>query len=584
MKTIINYIKPEFKRMLWGLLIKFVGTTMDLCIPWILAYMIDNIISKRDIKEIYLWGLLMVGCAFLGVFANVYANRNASAVGRDVTNNLRNDLYKKINTLSSSQIDCFTVPSLISRLTTDTNNIHRTVCVMQRLGVRAPILLIGGIMITLTLDPVLTFILVIIMPFIAFFIYFISQKGVSLYMNLQKSIDNLVRVIRENITGTKVIKALSKEDYERERFSKVNKNVSENDTTANIVMSLNQPIVNILFNFGLVLVVVVGAYRVEKGAIQVGVIVAFLSYFTIILTAMKSVTKLFILYFKANASAIRVSEILNIEDGLDIEYKDLYSDNYDLNSEKSLDKKLESKYHIQFKNITFSYNKNIPTIKNVSFELKRGESLGIIGPIGSGKTTIILLLMGFYKVDSGEILINGVNIEDIDKNELRNMFGVVFQNDYLFSKTIYENIDFGRNLSDEEVKKAAISAQAMEFIDKKEGKFNEVISQGGRNLSGGQKQRIFLSRAFAGDPEIILLDDASSALDFKTDLLLRKSLSREYKSTTKVIIESRINSVKDCSKIVVLDKGEVVGYGKHEELLEHCSIYAEINEIQNGDL
>lgn len=584
MKTIINYIKPEFKRMLWGLLIKFVGTTMDLCIPWILAYMIDNIISKRDIKEIYLWGLLMVGCAFLGVFANVYANRNASAVGRDVTNNLRNDLYKKINTLSSSQIDCFTVPSLISRLTTDTNNIHRTICVMQRLGVRAPILLIGGIMITLTLDPVLTFILVIIMPFIAFFIYFISQKGVSLYMNLQKSIDNLVRVIRENITGTKVIKALSKEDYERERFSKVNKNVSENDTTANIVMSLNQPIVNILFNFGLVLVVVVGAYRVEKGAIQVGVIVAFLSYFTIILTAMKSVTKLFILYFKANASAIRVSEILNIEDGLDIEYKDLYSDNYDLNSEKSLDKKLESKYHIQFKNITFSYNKNIPTIKNVSFELKRGESLGIIGPIGSGKTTIILLLMGFYKVDSGEILINGVNIEDIDKNELRNMFGVVFQNDYLFSKTIYENIDFGRNLSDEEVKKAAISAQAMEFIDKKEGKFNEVISQGGRNLSGGQKQRIFLSRAFAGDPEIILLDDASSALDFKTDLLLRKSLSREYKSTTKVIIESRINSVKDCSKIVVLDKGEVVGYGKHEELLEHCSIYAEINEIQNGDL
>ena len=192
--------------------------------------------------------------------------------------------------------------------------------------------------------------------------------------------------------------------------------------------------------------------------------------------------------------------------------------------------------------------------------------------------------MGFYKVDSGEILINGVNIEDIDKNELRNMFGVVFQNDYLFSKTIYENIDFGRNLSDEEVKKAAISAQAMEFIDKKEGKFNEVISQGGRNLSGGQKQRIFLSRAFAGDPEIILLDDASSALDFKTDLLLRKSLSREYKSTTKVIIESRINSVKDCSKIVVLDKGEVVGYGKHEELLEHCSIYDEINEIQNGDL
>lgn len=574
MKTIINYIKPEFKRITWGLLIKFIGTIMDLCIPWVLAYMIDNIISKRDIKEIYLWGLLMVGCAFLGVFANIYANRNASAVGRDVTNNLRNDLYKKINTLSSEQIDYFTVPSLISRLTTDTNNIHRTICVMQRLGVRAPILLIGGIMVTMTLDPVLTLILVLIMPFIAFFIYFISKKGVTLYMNLQKSIDSLVRVVRENITGAKVIKALSKEDYERKRFYKVNKDVSESDTTANIIMSLNQPVVNILFNLGLVLVVVVGAYRVQKGAIQVGVIVAFLSYFTIILTAMKSVTKLFILYFKSNASAIRISEILNIEEGLDI----------DKETEKVAVQNKKSKYHVQFENVTFSYNKNIPTIKNINFELKRGESLGIIGPIGSGKTTILLLLMGFYKIDTGKILINGVDIEDISKSELRKMFGIVFQNDYLFSKSIYENIDFGRNLSEEEVKKAATSAQAMEFIQKKESKFYELISQSGSNLSGGQKQRIFLSRAFAADPEIMLLDDTSSALDFKTDLLLRKSLSEDYKSTTKILVESRISSVKDCSKIIVLDKGEVVGYGKHEDLLKNCSVYREINEIQNGDL
>ena len=314
MKTIFEYIKPQFKKLFWGLSIKFIGTSMDLCIPWILAYMIDNIISKKNIKEIYLWGVLMIICSFIGVFANIYANRNASAVGRDVTNNIRNDLYKKVSMLSSSQIDYFGVNSLISRLTTDTNNIHRTICVMQRLGVRAPILLIGGVIITLTLDPILTFILILIMPFIAFFIYFISKRGVTLYMNLQKSIDNLVRVIRENITGVKVIKSLSKTDYERKRFDKVNKNVINNDTTANIVMSLNQPIVNILFNCGLVLVIVVGAYRVQSKAIQVGVIVAFLSYFTIILTAMKSVTKLFILYFKANASAIRISEILNIED------------------------------------------------------------------------------------------------------------------------------------------------------------------------------------------------------------------------------------------------------------------------------
>ena len=192
MKTIFEYIKPQFKKLFWGLSIKFIGTSMDLCIPWILAYMIDNIISKKNIKEIYLWGVLMIICSFIGVFANIYANRNASAVGRDVTNNIRNDLYKKVSMLSSSQIDYFGVNSLISRLTTDTNNIHRTICVMQRLGVRAPILLIGGVIITLTLDPILTFILILIMPFIAFFIYFISKRGVTLYMNLQKSIDNLV--------------------------------------------------------------------------------------------------------------------------------------------------------------------------------------------------------------------------------------------------------------------------------------------------------------------------------------------------------------------------------------------------------
>ncbi|MDY4575765.1 MAG: ABC transporter ATP-binding protein [Intestinibacter sp.] len=576
MKTIISYIKPELKRMIWGLSIKFVGTIMDLCIPWILAYMIDNIIFKRDIKQIYLWGLLMVVCATIGVFANVYANRNAAAVGRDVTCNLRYDLYKKINTLSSSQIDYFTVPSLISRLTTDTNNIHRTICIMQRLGVRAPILLIGGIMITLTLDPVLTFILILIMPFIAFFISFISKRGVSLYMSLQKSIDSLVRVIRENITGVKVIKAFSKADYERERFYRVNKEVSEKDTTASMVMSLNQPIVNILFNLGLVLVVVVGAYRVEKGAIQVGVIVAFLSYFTIILTAMKSVTKLFIMYFKAEASAIRVSEILEVEKDLDIEDVDMGKTN--------LKNSCKSEYHIQFKNVAFSYNKKSDAIKNISFEIKTGDSLGIIGPIGSGKSTIILLLMGFYKIDEGEILINGVNIDDMNKAELRNMFGVVFQNDYLFSKSIYENIDLGRNLPDEEIKKAAISAQAMDFIDQSEYGFEKIISQKGNNLSGGQKQRVLLARAFAGNPEILLLDDASSALDFKTDMRLRESILENYKATTKIIIDSRINSIKKCSKIMVLDGGQIVGYGDHEELLKSCPMYFEINEIQNGDL
>ena len=312
---------------------------------------------------------------------------------------------------------------------------------------------------------------------------------------------------------------------------------------------------------------------------------------------MKSVTKLFILYFKANASAIRISEILNIEDSLDINeedlnlkntYKECNKNDLDIDSIKENQKikniHKESTYHIQFKNVTFCYNKNIPVVKNINFELKKGESLGIIGAIGSGKTTIMMLLMGFYKSDKGQILINNVDINDMKKSELRNMFGSVFQNDYLFSKTIYENIDFGRNLDGEDIVRAAKAAQEMDFINQKEAKFDENISQSGNNLSGGQKQRIFLSRAFAGKPEILILDYACSALDFKTDRLLRESLEKYYKNTTKIIIESRINSIKNCTKIMVLDKGNVVGYGKHEDLIKSCDIYSEINKIQNGDL
>lgn len=595
MKTILKYMRPQLKKMTWGLLIKFIGTIMELLIPWILAYMIDNVISKKDIKEIYLWGFFMIVCAIIGAIANIYANRNASAVGRDVAYNIRCDLYEKVNMLSSKQIDYFKVPSLISRLTTDTNNIYRTICVMQRLGVRAPILLIGGIIITLTLDWVLTLILILIMPFIAFFIYFISKKGVSLYMNLQKSIDNLIRVIRENITGVRIIKSLDKSDYERNRFDDANKKVSQDDTTANMIMSLNQPVVNILFNFGLVLVVVIGAYRVKSEKIQVGVIVAFLSYFTIILTAMKSVTKLFILYFKANASAIRISEILQIKENLDIEKWDLEENESSSKQDEILSKKdlklaeidnLEksSKYHIQFKNVTFGYNKNIETIKNISFELKRGESLGIIGPIGCGKTTIMLLLMGFYKADKGKILIDGIDIQKIPKSRLRNMFGSVFQNDYLFSKTIYENIDLERNLPEKNIIEATKHAQAFEFIQNKKNNFNEKISKSKDNLSGGQKQRVFLSRAFASKPQILILDYATSALDFKTDRLLRESLKTIYKETTKILIDSRISFIKDSTKILVLEKGNVVGYSNHENLLKNCDVYFQMNKIQNGDL
>ena len=568
MRRILEFIRPHYARMAVGLSIKFIGTIMELFLPWILSYMIDDVIPTGRMDYIFMWGGAMIVCSLICIWGNISANRRASAVARETTRSIRHALFEKISYLSSAQIDRITVPSLVSRLTTDTYNMHHMVGMAQRMGVRAPILLLGGLIMTLTLDVPLTGVLAITVPLIGTAVTIISRKGVPMFRQLQTRVDGLIRVIRENVTGARVIKALSMNRYEMDRFSGQNKYVADGEVRANLIMGMSNPVMNILLNIGLVLVILMGAHRVNENLMAAGKIVAFLSYFTIITNGMMAITRIFVIMSRSTASADRIAEILNMEEDLTV-------------SEGEAE---DSGCHVEFENVTFSYNKRKPTLENLSFKLRRGESLGVIGATGSGKSTIVNLLMRFYDTDEGAIRIGGRDVKTIPSEELHTMFGVAFQNDVIFSDTVRENIDMGRGLTDNEIETAAENAQAAHFISELPEKFTEHLNAKGTNLSGGQRQRLLISRALAGHPDILVLDDSSSALDYRTDANLRMALNRNYDDVTTIMIASRVSSIANCTEIIVLDEGRVIGQGTHEELLKTCDTYREIAETQMGGM
>lgn len=570
MKTITGYLKPYIPRMILGLFVKVLGTFMDLGLPWVLAHIVNEVIPLKDYRILARWGVIMLLLAAGARIFNVVANRMASKVGHDTIIQIRHDLFARIQLLSGTDLDRFSIASLISRMTTDTYNIHGTIGRIQRLGVRAPIILFGGIIITFTMEPRLTMILLICMPIIAIGIILISRKGIPMYAALQKKVDSMVRVVRENVTGVRVIKALSKNEYERTRFEQVNQDVCSQDFRAGRTMGAMNPMMNMVLNSALTVMIVVGAYRINDGYTQVGTVMAFLQYFTMILNAVMSFNRLFIDISKTSASSARVREVLNTP--FDQPKMDIPA--------------VETPYHIEFRDVTFNYHPHKPyedvpdCLSHISFSLKKGETLGIIGSTGAGKTTVINLLMRFYDLESGQILIDGRDVRSFELPELRSRFGVVFQNDILFADTVANNIAFSRDITPEEIRQAAEDAQALGFIEQMPKDFDSQVDAKGANLSGGQKQRLLIARSLAGKPEILILDDSSSALDYKTDADLRQALRSHYAGTTEIIIAQRISSIYHCDHILVLEDGACVGYGKHEDLMESCAIYREIHESQ----
>ncbi len=611
------YVKPYRGRIFLGLVIKFMGTIMDLFLPWILAYMIDVVIPGKNKEQLAVWGLIMLGCSFLALAGNVSANRRAAKVSGEIVETLRHDLFEKIMYFSGSKIDYWTKSALISRLTSDSYNVHNMLSRIQRLGVRAPILLLGGIVMTLNLDFVMASVLLCLLPVLGVLMWYVTTKGMPLYTKTQEALDGFIRLVREDIAGIRVIKALSKTDYEEKRFDYWNRQLVEREQKAGMVMAVLNPAMNLILNLGLVSVILIGAYRVHTGTGEVGTILAFLTYFTIILTAMLSISKMFTIYSKGQASAERITQILLSEDERQLESrriadwareeKELASGRGAEREEKLLALGKEtgrvekpllsgeecapeeqglgqdfSKEYVSARNVTFSYNPGKPVLKDISFCLKKGETLGIIGETGSGKSTIVSLLLGFYTPDSGRIFLGGTDIRSQTLGQLRERIGVVFQNDTLFEGTIYDNINLGRGLDKARIDKAVRVAQAEAFVGEKGGQSQGMLSIKGANLSGGQKQRILIARALAAEPDILILDDSSSALDYETDMRLRTAIREEYGAVTCILIAQRITSVCYADHILVLEEGRMLGYGTHEELMKTCKSYQELYQMQTG--
>jgi len=566
----VSYIKPLFGTVIVGLVFKFVGSIMELFLPMLLSYIVDDIVPSGSIKMIYICGALMLICSIIAFLGNVAANRIAAKVSRDAAEKIRNDLFERISYLSARQIDEFTIPSLESRLTSDTYNIHQMIGMIQRMGVRGPCLLIGGVIIAFSLEPILTLVMIAVMPLITFTVYFITKRGVPLFRIRQEKTDQMTRIVRENAQGIRIIKALGREDSEKMRFEESNLDLNHAEKKASLNTALTSPLMNLFLNFALIAVIIVGAIRVNSGATETGKIIAFTSYFTIILNALRGITRVFIRSANGIASANRIGEVLEAP--------------YDMGADPAYDSPVQNICpKIEFSHVSFSYNGIKNDVDDISFTLDAGETLGIIGPTGSGKTTIIALLMRQYDVTSGSIKIDGRDIRSMTHEEITKKFGAAFQNDFLFADTIRSNITFGRNISDSEIEFATKNAQAESFISEKSGGLDFQLSIKGANLSGGQKQRLILSRALAGIPEILVLDDSSSALDYATDARLRTAIRENYSGkTTSVIVAQRISSIMHADKILVIEDGKITGYGTHDELVQKCPLYCEINASQIG--
>lgn len=563
-------MKKTWSFILLTMVIKFIGTFLELLIPYVLEYIIDVVAPTKSLKMVLVWGGVMIVLAILCRLFNKTANQRAVTSASKNIYRLRQDLFEKTIYLSSDVIDKITLPSLISRLTSDSYNILSFMQSSQTLGVRAPILLLGGFIVTFSMDRGMAMILAVMAPLIIAIVVFISRKGIPLYTTVQKKLDEVVRIMRENISGIRVIKALGKEKRESHHFEMADKDMEKSEIKAGFTMALPTSIVKVFMNIGLVLVVIIGAVRVSEGTMKPGVILAFLSYFQMIMMGVLTLNRFFLMMSKANASSMRIKDTMDSISSLSI------------TEEESGDEKAKEGY-IVFDDVSFSYNGSSNAVSHISFSLERGKTLGIIGGTGSGKSTIINLMMRFYDPQKGNIFVDGKNIKSYELPSLRRHFGVVFQNDFIFHDTISSNIKMGRNISDEDMKKAAENAMAAEFIERYEEGYEHYSAIHGAAFSGGQKQRLLISRALSGDSPVIVLDDSSSALDYRTDSMVRKNILSNHKSSSLVIVAERVSAVMNADEILVLHNGEIIGRGRHDHLMESCDEYRDIYQTQMGE-
>jgi len=543
--------------------------SMDLIQPTLMADIIDIGIVNKDIDYIIKMGIYMLITAVLGFVGGALCSLFAAVTSMTLAEKIRGKLFKKINSLSFAEIDKLKTSSLITRLTNDVNQFQQMVNMTLRGAVRSPLLAIGGIIMARRLSPDLSIIFIIVIPIIVIGIYIILKKSMPLFKKVQERIDEINLVMRENILGIRVIKAFNLERNQKERFIKKNEKLKKSNIDSQNINLTLWPFASFVMNLSVVCVFWFGGNMVNTGELQVGKIMAFVNYLIQIMNATIRVINIMLNISRAKASADRINEVLEIETSL-------------VNKENTAS--LEN-YDIEFENVSFRYNKDSENVlENINLKIKEGERVGIIGPTGSGKSSLVALIPRLYDATEGKVFLGNKNIKDYEIKDLRNHIGVVLQENILFSGTIESNIKFGNNEATlEEMINSAKDSQALEFIESKENKFKEKVEQRGRNLSGGQKQRLSITRTLVRNNKILIMDDSSSALDMKTQEKLQNAINNREKKETIITIAQRISAVKDCDKIIVLDEGKISNIGTHNELLKMNEIYRSIAVSQLGE-
>lgn len=569
MKRVLVYLKNYKKQLILGPFFKLLEAIFELIVPVVMAKIIDNGIGNNDKIYILKMGAVMVmlgicGLAF-ALICQYFASQCAYGFGTD----LRKALYKHINSLSYSNIDKFGTSTLINRITNDTNSVQTGVNMFIRLAFRAPFLVIGAIIASMLIDLKLSIAFLIITPVISLIIYAVMSHTIPLYKKTQQKLDRTATLTRENLEGTRVIRAFSRQEEEIKNFSNACNELSDNAILAGKISAILNPVTFMIMNLGIVAIIYFGGIRVDSGNISQGDLTAFINYMTQILLALVVLANLIITFTKAIASANRISDIFECQNEIVSGSLESVDDN--------------AEYSIEFENVSFMYEgAGANSLEDISFRIKKGGMLGIIGGTGSGKSTLASLIPRFYEANFGTVKIFGKDIKEYDSEYIRKITGNVPQKAVLFTGSVRDNMKWAKaDATDEEIIKALKIAQAWEFVEKLPRKLDTVISQGGKNLSGGQKQRIAIARAFIGNPKIVILDDSTSALDYATDFAFRKAIKENLKDTTVVMISQRATSLKDADNIIVMDDGRAVGTGTHQSLLENCEVY---NEIYNSQL
>lgn len=578
MKNFVKYFKKYTKELIWGPSFKLIETATELIIPVLIAAMIDEGVATGNTAKIMYYGAIVLALNVVGIIVSIICQKLAAKAGIGIGSNIRMDLYKKINTLSHSELDKYSTATINNRLTHDITRIQQAISMTVRLVARTPFLLIGSMIMAMTIDLKLSLVFLIVIPLVLGVVVWIMRGTVPMYDRTQKNLDNVSNITRENLQGSRVIRSFNKQDYEEKRFEKATEKLSKSSIRVAAVSSLLNPITATIINFAIVAVLWFGGIQVNVGSLTQGQIIAFINYLSQISMSLITLANIVVALIKAINCGKRINEVFNTkpsirspkaESGL-ITIVDEATDigNYE--------------YEVEFNGVDFAYPGTAKNAVNkLNLKVKPGETIGIIGGTGSGKSSIVNLIPRFYDTTAGTVKVRGKDVKEYNVAYLRSIMGIVPQKSVLFSGSLRENMQWRKpDATDEEILKAIKTAQGEEFVKELPTKLDHKVQAGGKNFSGGQRQRLTIARALVGNPEILIMDDSASALDFQTDANLRAAIKKNTNKMTVFIVSQRVNTIRNADQIIVVDKGNIVGHGTHNELMESCAIYKEIHDSQ----